>query len=153
MTDIAAFADRWGWGVTLLAGIAYLIAKERKALFDFISKLLQGRQYTKQKVQEFELDQKTKAAELTFEEKERRDTIVALNQTLHLLAEDKKQAQQERKELQDQLVAIVKEQARREAETTAVLQGLARVVTLQTDRLTELTGVIEKIVGAGCPIS
>jgi hypothetical protein len=150
VTDIATFATRWGWGITLLAGTIYFLAKNWQGLADRLASLFpfwERRQMSKIEHARFELEQRAKAADLSFEEQERRDTIITLKETLQLLNEDKKQAQRERKELQEQLLAVVKVQARREAEITAALQGLARVVVLQTDRLTALTSVIEKIVG------
>lgn len=146
MNSIAAFADQWGWTITILAGTGYIIAKNFNKVLAFLARffpILEHRQMTKREAQKFAQEQKAKAATLSFEEQERRDTIVALNHTLSMLVEDKKQAHQERLDLQSQLVDIIKEQSRREAEITNALQDLSRVVVLQTERLTDLVSAIE----------
>lgn len=158
MTQLALFIDTWGWRATLftaalyfLGKSTYFVAQHYRTLLDWMARwlpFLERHQMSHQEAQRFAREQKSKARSLTAEQLERQETIGVLQATLTLLRQDKKEEQLERRALQQSLLTIEAERSRRETETIEVLRGLASLVSLQTDRLSDLTVVIERIVGA-----
>ena len=135
MTELAAFATQWGWGVTLGVALLYFLAKNWQKLADWLQSLFpfwERHQMSELDAKRFELSQKAQAQAMSFEELERQDTIVALKDTLKLMRDDKENERMERQALQGVLIDIERERSRRDTEIAAVLQNVASLQIAHT---------------------
>lgn len=157
MSDIAAFADRYGWGIAFVLAAGWFLAKNWQKLADWLKSFFpfwERRQMSALEAKRFERNQKAKAQAMTLEEQERQDTIVALKDTLKLLRDDKENERHERQALQSVLIDIERERSRRDTEIAAVLQNVASLQVAHTEaistlrqQVSDLTHIIERITG------